>query len=457
MTDTGGHRTDTDMVSNGPLAAIQHGKETGKAGAGQSGAGRAQVRITASIVNALSPPARGNRVLWDGDLTGFGVRITASGSVSFVLRYVLNGRERRYTVGKHPDLTASAARERATMLRGQITTGKDPLEDRRDAREAATVGELCDDYLERHARPKKRARSVKGDEQLIRLYVRPRLGARKVSTITRRDLDEAHQALKVHPYQANRLLALLSKMLSLAVAWGWRPDHPAKGIERFAENKRDRWLSATELGALTKALKKYPDQRIADAIRLLILTGSRRGEVLSATWDQFDLARRVWTKPSHHTKQKKTEHVPLNGTALALVSKLKSKAIKALGDEKKLKDFPFLFPGDKDGKPLQDIKKAWATICKAAGLSDVRAHDLRHTYASHLVSGGHSLPLVGRLLGHTQAATTQRYAHLADDPLRKATEDFGTIFQNATKRRGRKDEPKVTTVSVVVPFKKRAG
>lgn len=370
----------------------------------------------------------GNRVVWDRDLTGFGVRITAAGKVAFVLRYVLNGRQRSYTIGKHPDLSPGAARERATALRGRVAGGQDPLEARRDAREAPTVNELCDDYLDRHARPKKRPKSVKGDEQLIRTYIRPKLGSRKVAAIGRRDVDELHQSLKTHPYQANRLLALVCKMFNLAVAWGWRSDNPAKGIGRFAEDRRQRWLSADELQALAKALAIYPDKRVAAAVLLLILTGARRGEVLNATWDQFDLARAIWTKPSHHTKQKKTEHVPLSAPALALVSELKQSAIKSLDSDKALEDFPYLFPGDAEGKPLQDIKKAWASFCETAALEGVRLHDLRHTYASHLVSTGHSLPLIGRLLGHTQPATTQRYAHLADDPLRKATEEFGSLL-----------------------------
>ena len=142
-----------------------------------------------------------------------------------------------------------------------------------------------------------------------------------------------------------------------------------------------------------------------------------------------------WTKPSHHTKQNKTEHVPLSGPARLLVSEIRERAIKALGGEARLKDFPFLFPGNEKGKPLQRLDNAWKVICAAARLEGVRVHDLRHTYASHLVSGGHSLFLVGRLLGHTQAATTQRYAHIADDPLRKATEEFGAIFHKAQENR----------------------
>jgi integrase len=414
-----GHRADTAFIADS-----------------QSDGGRASSkpkRITSQVVAALKPPVAGNRVVWDRDLTGFGVRITAAGAVSFVLRYVLHGRERRYTIGRHPDLSPSAARLQATALRGAIVAGKDPLEARHEAREAPTMAELCDDYMERHARPKKRQSSADDDESLIRLYVKPNLGNRKVLAVGRREVDELHQSLKDRPYQANRVLALLSKMFNLAVQWGWRTDNPVKGIGRFHEEKRDRWASTEEMAALGKALSEYPDRRIGLALVLILLTGARKSEVLKATWDQFDLTRGVWTKPSHHTKQKKTEHVPLNRTALRIVSGLKAERAKQIG-EGNLKEFPFLFPGDKPGMPLYDLKGAWKKICEAAGLENIRMHDLRHTFASHLVSTGHSLPMVGKLIGHTQASTTQRYAHLADAPLRHATEQFGKIMDKASRK-----------------------
>jgi integrase len=153
---------------------------------------------------------------------------------------------------------------------------------------------------------------------------------------------------------------------------------------------------------------------VANAIRLLILTGARKTELLSATWDQFDLEKGVWTKQAHSTKQRRMEHVPVSSVALEILRQMKEQA-----------DSPFLFPGKVPGEPLKDPKKAWDTIRKKAGTPDVRIHDLRHTYASHLVSSGLSLSIVGKLLGHTQASTTQRYAHLADAPLREATELLG--------------------------------
>ena len=386
-------------------------------------------RITNKLIEGLPLPAKGNKVHWDTETKGFGIRITAAGAKSFVLRYTLNGRERRYTIGDYgptPGLNTSTARTIADELKGRIAKGQDPLEMRVSLREAPTVRNLCEDYLERHARPHKRPRSVRDDQSMIESHIVPKLGSLKVAAVGRRDIDTLHQSLKKHPYRANRVLALLSKMFNLAVEWEWIGRNPAKGVRKFPEEKRERWLTTEELTRLTNALSKCKNKRAANAIRLLTLTGSRKGEVLKAEWSQIDFERGVWTKPSAHTKQKRTEHVPLSAPALALLSEMKEEAVP---------DIPFIFPGDTPGKPLQDFKKEWTNILKRAKLENVRVHDLRHTYASHLVSSGLSLEIVGRLLGHTQAATTQRYAHLADDPLREATNRMGAIIENAEGKR----------------------
>ncbi len=191
----------------------------------------------------------------------------------------------------------------------------------------------------------------------------------------------------------------------------------SKGIERFHEERRERWLSDNELGRLLRTLSAHPNQRAANAVRFQLLTGARIGEVLSAQWSEIDLGRGVWTKPSHHTKQNRTEHLPLSAPALALLTEMRERA-----DVKP----QYLFPGNALGKPLQCIKKFWRNITEQAGLEYYRLHDNRHTHASHLVSSGLSLEIVGRLLGHTNPLTTKRYAHLADDPLRAAAERFGS-------------------------------
>jgi integrase len=219
-------------------------------------------------------------------------------------------------------------------------------------------------------------------------------------------------------YRANRVVALLSKMFALAVRWKMRADNPARGIERNQEERRTRYLSTNELGRLTKALAEHGDRQAADIVRLLLLTGSRRGEVQGARWDQLDLERGIWTKPGSTTKQKTEHRVPLSAPALQLLTTLRREA----GE-----DAVFVFPSHGATGYRVEIERNWADICREAGITAARLHDLRHTYASLLVSAGLSLPIIGGLLGHSQPQTTARYAHLADDPLRAATERVGAI------------------------------
>ena len=378
----------------------------------------AKQRLTKSVVEGLLP-ADADYIVWDAELPGFGVRIKPSGVKSYVVQYRnrQTGTSRRKTLGQHgPLLSFHKARDTARIMLANALQGNDPIAVGRAARSAPTVKELAADYLQQHALPKKRARSVESDRSMIDRIILPRLGAKKVEDVQAREIQALHVAMRATPYQGNRVLALLSKMFSLAVKWGLRTDNPVKGIERYHEERRERWLSDAELSRLLEALSTRPNQRAANAVRLQLLTGARIGEVLSARWSDFDLSRGVWIKPSHHTKQKRTEHLPLSAPALTLLTEMQQQA-KA-GEQ-------HLFPGDAPGKPLQGIKKFWRGVTERAGFDDYRLHDNRHTHASHLVSSGLSLEIVGRLLGHTNPLTTKRYAHLADDPLRAATERFG--------------------------------
>lgn len=375
-------------------------------------------KLTKTTVDKLAPDAE-DYVIWDAALPGFGIRVKPSNVKSYVVQYRnrKTGASRRKTIGQHgPLLTFHKAKEQARIILADALKGNDPVADDRAIREAATVRHLAADYLEQHAVPKKRPRSVDNDRSMINRIILPRLGSKKVAAVQSRDIHLLHVAMKNTPYQANRVLALLSKMLSLAVKWGWRSDNPVRGIERFQEKRRERWLSDDELRRLLAVLTIHQNQRAANAVRFQLLTGARLGEVLKACWSDIDLERGVWTKPSHHTKQKRTEHVPLSGPALALLTEMKSK------NKPKAE---YLFPGDATGRPLQDIKKFWRAVIAEAGISEYRLHDNRHTHASHLVSSGLSLEIVGRLLGHTNPTTTKRYAHIADSPLRAATERFG--------------------------------
>lgn len=380
-------------------------------------------KLSDKAVRALTPPASGNRIIYDTEVKGFGVRVTAAGAKSFILNYRVNGRERRYTIGAYGpnEWSVGAARTEAGKRKRDIGVGIDPLAERVSARDAPTMADLFDDYIERHAVKK---RTGDEDKRKIKKELRPKFGKRHVSEITSRDMEDLHHSMKGRPYQANRTMALLSKMFSLAIKWEWRTDNPCRGIEKYPEEKRERYLSPDEIGRLVDALSEAMNKTSANAVKLLLLTGARRGEVLKATWDQFDLDAGIWIKPSAHTKTKKNHRVPLSAPAMQL-----------LVDMEKYKKGEYVFPGKVRGAAITDIKKFWKEICKTAELEGVRLHDLRHTFASVLASSGLSLLVIGRMLGHTQAATTDRYSHLYDDPLREAADRVGAVVEGAAGNR----------------------
>jgi len=382
--------------------------------------------ITEKLVKRLQPPGRGNRIIYDEQIRGFGARITKAGRVAFVLNYRVHGRERRITLGRWPEMSAVMARQEALQLREGIRQERDPLAERERGRGIPAVSDLAEKYLRTHAELFKRPLSLREDRRLLTALILPRLARFQVSGVTRADVEKLHRELAGTPVQANRTIALVSKMFSLAIQWGWVRDNPARGVAKYQEQPRERWLQTQELARLQNVLEKERDQNQANAVRLIELTGARKGEVLSARWDQFDLERGVWTMPAHSTKQKRIHHVPLSPPALGLLRGMRE---WASGD--------FLFPGEKDGH-LGDVKKFWKKVTHAAGLEGVHVHDLRHTFASHLVSGGIPLAVVGGLLGHLQARTTERYSHLADGALREATDRFGRIYDKAKKGPGRK-------------------
>lgn len=377
-----------------------------------------QARLTKSSIDRLPAPDR-DTIYWDQGLPGFGLRVKSTGVKSFVVQYRSRktGRSKRKTLGRYgPNLSLHEARDMARGLLSDVVRGEDPVAQAQSLRRSPSMVQLADQYLTEHAIPKKRLGSVRNDQSMLDRYVLPQLGKLRVMDVTHRDVQRLHNGMRGTPYQANRTLALLSKMFELSIRWGMRSDNPARGVEKFPEEKRDRWLSDAELERLLAALSEHPNQVAADAIRLQLLTGARIGEVLSANWTDFDLERGVWTKPSHHTKQKRREHLPLSGAACSLLSDIYAARSHA---------GPWLFPGRSPDQPYKDLKAFWRAVTKAAGLEGYRIHDNRHTHASHLVSSGLSLPIVGRLLGHTNPSTTQRYAHLADDPLRQAADVMG--------------------------------
>ena len=391
--------------------------------------------LTDRLVAALTPPDKGNTIRWDGQTPGLGVRVTAAGARAFVLRYRnANGRDTQLTIGSPPAWNVTKARKHAEALRYEIDLGADPLAEQKATRTAPTVSDLADRFEAEHL-PKRRPATVRDYQTMIRLYIRPELGRMKVTDVRSDDIERLHRKIaKRAPYAANRTVALLSKMFSLAVRWGLRRDNPVRGIERAPEHKRERFLSPAEIARLGQTLAAHSERTSANAIRLLLLTGARRSEVLGATWDQFDIASGVWTKPAATTKKKKLHRVPLSAPALQLLTEMQAGFEKENARRARdgLLPLAALFPGHA-GKAISEIKKFWASVCRKAGIQGARIHDLRHTHAAVLASAGLSLPIIGSLLGHSQPSTTARYAHLIDDTLRAATERAGAIITGAGK------------------------
>lgn len=416
-----------------------------------------KLKLTKRSVEAIAPPDDGEIIVWDSELMGFGVRVAASGRRTyFIYGRTTGGRQVKLKVGVHGAVTADKARENASIELGKLAAGLDPAQERREAKQAEraqlaapTVTALAGEYLAAHAEVHKR--TAADDRATIDKIILPRLGTRKVAEVTHTDLEALHRDMRATPYRANRVLALLSKMFNLAVRWGMRADNPVKGVERYQEHRRERYLRPDEIARLAAVLAGHSNRSSADAVRMLLLTGARRGAVLGATWDQIDFDAGVWTKLGARTKQKTAHRIPLSPAALQLLVEIRNAAEEKAKEARKramiAKPSPFIFPGKERDRPLTDIKHFWASVCEDAEIGErivkrtrdgkvvknrkgepvtvwrttVRLHDLRHTYASLLASAGLSLPIIGQLLGHTQPSTTARYAHLMDNPLRQAT------------------------------------
>jgi|HubBroStandDraft_2_1064218.scaffolds.fasta_scaffold67577_2 integrase len=375
-------------------------------------------KLNEGVVGTAAAPAKGAMSIWDSEIRGFGLRVYSPtrrnphGAKTFFVNYRSLGVERRLTIGEYPTWSAKAARAEAKALRKRIDLGEDPARERREAREAPTVKDLADRYKTEHL-PRKALSSRKADWAMITGEILPVLGERKVSEVHFGDLKGLHERITAsgRPVRANRVIAVASKMFALSLK-------PMAGRERF--------FSTAEIAALSEALAEHQGPA-ANCLRWIMLTGCRPGEAMKAQWSEF-AEPGVWTKPSGHTKQKKIHRVPLSPAAIELIGKLKS----TRGTD----DSEFVFPGRVAGKPLRELRRVWAAVTARAGLKGTLVYTLRHSYASIGAGGGLSLQIIGRLLGHTVTRTTERYEHLADNPLREAADRIGASIAGAGKDSG---------------------
>ena len=370
------------------------------------------MKLTDKIVRDLCPPPRGKQTkVYETGSGGFGVRVTSTGARSFILNYTSRGREHRLTIGTYPTWSVSAARERMRLLRRQIDADIDPLAPRTQRAARQTVAQLWSRYASEVLLTKSE-RTIANETSMWRRLILPRIGSKFIEDVLPEHIDALHLMIsRTTPFQANRALASLRFAFSKAIRWRLVTSNPAIGVSQNREPARERYLTVEERKRFVAALDSRPDTPTTLALRLLLLTGCRKTEALAAPWSQFDLTEGVWFKPAAFTKQKAIHRVPLSEAALQVLKRART-----------LSDSHFVFPGSGRSGHIVEIKTMFRQICKQAEIEDFRTHDLRHSYASVLASSGTSFAVNGRLLGHTQIATTQRYSHLFDDVLREATE-----------------------------------
>jgi len=424
-------------------------------------------KITKRTVDAMQPTLR-DAFLWDSEIPGFGCKVTPKGTRIYILQYGRGGRDHRVTIGRHGvEFTAEQARNEARRLRGLIASGENPAVERARERSVPRIAELGKRYLEEYARPHKKPSGFAQDRRNLENHIIPLIGSLKISEVERQDVARVmrdvaagktsnDEKTKLHGRRivrggeivANRVHALLSKMFELAEDWKYRPasSNPCRGAKRFAERRVERFLSDEELSRLGTALKaaetgqlivnpeaKVPEKRkrggqkrvgpqsenprAVAAIRLLLLTGCRLGEVLGLRWSDVDFERRFLVLPDSKTGAKTVY--------------LSEDALCVLLDIERDGESRYVFPGKRASEPLHSIRKPWEHICKAARLDNLRLHDLRHSFASVGAASGLSLPLIGALLGHSQPNTTARYAHLAASPLHQAVDEIGARITGA--------------------------
>ena len=373
-------------------------------------------RITKRAVDALIARER-EYMLWDRDIKGFGVRIHPSGRKVYLVKYRCRGRVVKTTIGPHGTISAAAARARAAEIVTAARTGKDLAGRSLSApgTEAPTVREFVGRFLEEYVPARCKTSSALSYESALRRHVLPRLGDRRVADVTRADVIALHHRMRAIPYAANRTVGILSAVFTAAELWGLRPEgtNPCRYVKRFREKRRERFLSDEEYRRLGAVLREAESTRAVAAsavaaIRLLMLTGCRLSEIMTLRWENVVLESAELRLPDSKTGAK--------------VVHLGAAAVAVLRGIARVEGNPWVIAGRRPGSRIASLHYPWALIRKRAGLEDVRLHDLRHSFASGGLLVGEGLPMIGKLLGHSQVQTTARYAHLADDPVKAAAD-----------------------------------
>lgn len=373
------------------------------------------IKLTKRVIDQLETRPDKNYIVFDDELPCFGVRVMPSGKRFFLIQYRFQGRTRRVMLGMFGPVTPEQARRQAMVLLGQVKAGIDPAEQRDSDRLAGTVAELGKRFLEQYVPTRCKTSTAAEYKRSVEMFINPKLGTKRLSALTRADISQLHFDLRDIPYQANRTLGVLSKMLNLAEEWGLRPDgsNPCRHVKKYKESKRERFLTGDEIATLGEVLDQVETDGTESpaaiaCIRLLLLTGCRLMEIQGLQWNHVDIPSSCLRLPDSKTGAK--------------VVHIGQAAVEVLKEIERIDDNPHVIVGTLPQAHLTDMQKPWRRIRKLAGLPEVRIHDLRHTFASAGLTVGEGLPMIGKLLGHTQIQTTARYAHLAADPVKQAAE-----------------------------------
>ena len=376
------------------------------------------MKLTKRNIDALTLPTR-DCFAWDDDLNGFGMRLSPKGRKTFVVQYRVGRRCQRVTIGSFGLLTVEQARRAAKILLGQIASGNNPAAIVNEKRNSPTLEKISERFLLEHIEVRLKPATQADYRQSLRAYILPALGKRTVTDIKHSDIVKLHLELKHIPFQANRVIGVLSKLFNLCEQWGLRDQgsNPCRHIRHYKEPRRNRFLDQQELARLWDVLETAQSRGITNlyvvsAFKLLILTGCRLGEIKTMKWSFIKGSRVEF--PDTKTGYKR---MPLNGEAMEVLRKTP-----------RMINNPYVICGEKEGRHMVNLQKPWRRIRALAKLDDVRLHDLRHTFASHAVMNGTPLAIVSKLLGHSQISTTMRYAHLADEELAKASDSIGKII-----------------------------
>ena len=379
-----------------------------------------KMKITAALIKApppVPPNARKLRIT-DTELPGFTLELWPTGAATFWLKYTdQGGRTREVKIGRASDITVEQARRRAKELRGQVVLNGDPAAERDKIRAVPTFAAFVTERYLPYA--KERLRSYRDHESFCRLRLIPAWGNRRLDDIRPADVIDFQRRVRdegLASATVNRYTALIRRIFNLAIRWEVLTGrNPAQHADMTHEQGRERFLTAMETRRLFQALDQEPSRTAASCIALLALTGARKSEALNMRWEHVDLDRRMWKVP--RSKSGRTRHIPLSDAAVAVLTA-----------QPRSSDCPWVFPGEVEGRPLENVRKCWDRVKKAAGLdADLRIHDLRHSFASTLVNHGRPIYEVAEILGHSQISTTRRYSHFQNERLVDAANIAGRI------------------------------